>query len=84
LCRESGVSAKLSGTLPIARGASLDQALRGGEDYELLFTAGARVKIPSQLGDLPVTHIGEVTKGRPGRITFTGELLKPKGFDHFK
>ena len=84
LCRESGVSAKLSGTLPIARGASLDQALRGGEDYELLFTAGARVKIPSQLGDLPVTHIGEVTKGRPGRITFTGELLQPKGFDHFK
>lgn len=83
LCRESGVSATLSGSLPIARGASLSQALRGGEDYELLFTARPRLKIPPRLGDLPVTEIGVITKGRPGRITFAGEPLQPEGFDHF-
>jgi thiamine-monophosphate kinase len=84
LCRESGVSANLSGTLPIARGASAGQALRGGEDYELLFTARPRLKIPARLGDLPVTEIGVIAKGRPGRITFAGESLAPEGFDHFK
>lgn len=83
LCRESGVGANLSGNLPIARGASLEQALRGGEDYELLFTARPRTKIPPRLNDLRVTEIGVVTKGRPGRITFAGALLHPKGFDHF-
>ncbi len=83
LCRESGVSANLSGTVPIARGASLEDALYGGEDYELLFTAPPKVKIPPRLGDLRVTEIGEMAAGRPGRITFAGHVLQPKGFDHF-
>ena len=83
LCRESGVSANLSGAVPIARGASLDHALYGGEDYELLFTAPPKVKIPPRLGDLRVTEIGEIAAGRPGRITFAGDVLQPKGFDHF-
>ena len=83
LCRESGVSAKLSGTVPIARGASLENALYGGEDYELLFTAPPKVKIPGHLGTLPVTEIGEIATGRPGRVTWAGDVLQPKGFDHF-
>ena len=83
LCRESGVSASLSGSLPIAPGASLEDALRGGEDYELLFTAPPKVKIPSRLGDLPVAELGDITKGRSGRVTFAGDVLLPKGFDHF-
>jgi thiamine-monophosphate kinase len=84
LCRESGVAAKLSGSVPIARGATLEDALRGGEDYELLFTAPPKSKIPPRLGNLPVTELGEITKGRPGRITFGGDVLQPKGFDHFR
>ncbi|MFL6417705.1 MAG: thiamine-phosphate kinase [Bryobacteraceae bacterium] len=84
LCRESRVSAKLSGTLPVAQGASVHDALHGGEDYELLFTAPPRSKIPPHLGELPVSEIGVVTNGRPGRITFAGESLSPEGFDHFK
>jgi len=83
LCRESGVSANLSGTLPVARGASLDHALYGGEDYELVFTAPPRTKIPPHLGTLRVTEIGAIAAGRPGRIAWAGEVLQPKGFDHF-
>ena len=83
LCRESGVTANLTGTVPIARGASLDDALYGGEDYELLFTAPPKVKIPGELGTLRVTEIGEIATGRPGRVTWAGDVLQPKGFDHF-
>jgi thiamine-monophosphate kinase len=83
LCRESGVTANLTGTVPIARGASLDDALYGGEDYELVFTAPPKVKIPGELGTLRVTEIGEIATGRPGRVTWAGDVLQPKGFDHF-
>ncbi|MFL6450840.1 MAG: thiamine-phosphate kinase [Bryobacteraceae bacterium] len=83
LCRESGVSATLSGSVPVARGASLQDALHGGEDYELLFTASPKTQIPARLGDLPVTEIGEIVNSRAGRITFAGDILQPKGFDHF-
>ena len=41
LCEASGVGASIGrGLLPVAGGATLEQALDGGEDYELLFTAG--------------------------------------------
>lgn len=80
LCLESGVSAALeSGAIPIARGATLDQALHGGEDYELLFTAAPGTKLP----DLSVSQIGVITKGKPGQIRLDETVLQPKGFDHF-
>src|SRR6185437_2179507 len=44
LCTESGVSAEIGPALPVAPHASLDEALHGGEDYELLFTASSRMK----------------------------------------
>ena len=37
LCAESKVSGALTSPLPVANGATLDDALHGGEDYELLF-----------------------------------------------
>ncbi|MDQ2841837.1 MAG: thiamine-phosphate kinase [Acidobacteriota bacterium] len=82
LCRESQVSAELS-SIPFARGVTREEALHGGEDYELLFTASARAKIPEALGSLPVTRIGVIKRGNPGRVLFEGRVLKPKGFDHF-
>ena len=77
LCRESKVGADLlSSSLPIARGATLHDALHGGEDYELLFTASAKVKIPSQLASLPVSRIGVVTK-RSSRSRALGWTVAP-------
>jgi len=83
LCLESRVSAELQSYLPIAPGASLEQALHGGEDYELLFTAPPKKRIPKHVTGLPITEIGVITRARAGEIRFKGRLLKPRGFDHF-
>ncbi len=83
LCRESKVSAEITGELPVARGAALADALHGGEDYELLFTAPVRKKIPARIGRLPVTRIGTISDGPAGRVRMNGRKLEPKGFDHF-
>jgi thiamine-monophosphate kinase len=84
LCLESHVSAELESDPPIAPGASLQQALHGGEDYELLFTAPPKKKIPKRLDRLPVTQIGRIRQGRAGEVRFRGRLLKAKAFDHFE
>ncbi|HEY7405975.1 MAG TPA: thiamine-phosphate kinase [Candidatus Angelobacter sp.] len=65
ICEESRVSAFInSGKIPIARGATLDLALHGGEDYELLFTARKRAKIPARIAGLPVTELGTIASSR--------------------
>src|SRR3954451_12995334 len=61
LCVASGVAAELD-TIPVAEGATLDQALHGGEDYELLFTSKAPLRIAG------ITRIGTMRKGKPGAI----------------
>jgi thiamine-monophosphate kinase len=83
LCRESKVSADLNATIPLAPGATLEQALHGGEDYELLFTAPPGTRIPAQLAQLPTAQIGMIVSGRPGLVLLHGRPLKPEGFDHF-
>jgi thiamine-monophosphate kinase len=83
LCRESKVSAELRPQIPIGRGASLDEALDGGEDYELLFTAPPSIRIPAKIAGLCVTEIGLITKNNASRVFLGGQLLKSKGFDHF-
>lgn len=84
LCLESEVGAELFPDLPVAKGATEDHALNGGEDYELVFTASAKKKIPSRLGGVTVTRIGLITDGPCGEITRDGQPLKPAGFDHFR
>jgi thiamine-monophosphate kinase len=100
LCEESGVTGRiLASQLPIHPGArvmarltgrdALDLALRGGEDYELLFTAamGPRPILARVSPDLPVTRIGEVSAGAP-----VPSLVQPDGreeplkggFDHLR
>jgi thiamine-monophosphate kinase len=76
LALESGVSAVLDGVLPSAPGATLEHALFGGEDYELLATLPPRRKLPRGF-----TRIGEIVEGKPGRVTFAGAPLPPKGWD---
>src|ERR1035441_9775362 len=67
LCLASGLSAEIDAP-PIFPGATLEQALHGGEDYELLFTAPARITAPLEFEGLPLTRIGTMRKGRPGAV----------------
>jgi thiamine-monophosphate kinase len=77
LCKESRVAAQLE-YVPIVRGASLERALHGGEDYELLFTLPPRVKPLAG-----TTRIGAIVRGSAGTVWFEGEKLPPRGYDHF-
>ena len=43
--------------LPIAPGATLQDALHGGEDYELLFTAAEQVPVPRRLSGTAIHRI---------------------------
>ncbi len=89
LCQASGLSAELetSQAVPdaaIFRGATLTQAIHGGEDYELLFTVPARTRVPLEFEGLPLTRIGTMRKGRPGAVEYQGVPLAPLGYDHFR
>ena len=80
LCIESGSAAILDRPLPVTRGATLEQALHRGEDYELLFTSQRRL---TGFRGLPLTRIGTIVNGRPGHVSLFGLPLKPLGYDHF-
>ncbi len=90
LCEESGVSAEVdAGLLPLGLGASLPQALHGGEDYELLFTAPAAARLPRAIAGVPVTRIGRIAKARKGQPAVTlhtapgAQPLEAQGWEHF-
>lgn len=84
LCRASRVAASLDRPLPVFRGATLDHALHGGEDYELLFTLPPACKPPGSYRGVPLTRIGEIRTGRPGRVLLAGRPLAPLGYDHLR
>jgi thiamine-monophosphate kinase len=78
LCAESGVAAEVDAALmPTNPAATLDQALHGGEDYELLFTAPPSARVPRSIAGVKITRIGRVAKPRTGQPTMT--LLMPEG-----
>jgi thiamine-monophosphate kinase len=53
---------------------SLDFALSGGEDYELLFSASQEViERVQKVASCPVTVIGEITSGKPGEVILINE-----------
>ncbi len=83
LCIASGVGAVIGG-LPRFRGATIEQALHGGEDYELLFTATSLARVPARFEGLPLTRIGTIRKGAAGEIRLDGAPLAPLGYDHFR
>jgi thiamine-monophosphate kinase len=74
LCVASGVAAEID-RVPVMRGSTVERALHGGEDYELLFTGK---KAPRG-----VTRIGRVIRGKAGAVYFQGSPLPPRGYDHF-
>jgi thiamine-monophosphate kinase len=83
LCLASGVAAEIVPP-PRFQGASLAQALHGGEDYELLFTAPATARVPKRYQGLPLTCIGTITEGEAGEVRLLGEKLAPLGYDHLR
>jgi len=87
ICLASGVAADI---VPPPRfgantkhGASPDQALHGGEEYELLFFVRSGVKVPPRFEGLPLTRIGVAAPGPAGEIRLEGKPLAVRGFDHF-
>jgi thiamine-monophosphate kinase len=84
LCQESGCAAELNGALPVFPGASVQQALSGGEDYELLFAVPANRRVPDSVAGLPITEIGRCVKGKAGRVHFDGKPVPAVGWDPFK
>jgi thiamine-monophosphate kinase len=87
ICEESGVGAVLNRELiPVAPNATLEMALHGGEDYELLFTAPANAKVPVEISGVPITEVGWITRERGLYITdlrSKPQRLLPKGWQYF-
>jgi thiamine-monophosphate kinase len=99
ICKASGVGAKvyaekipLVNVPPELRQMGIDAlqlAVNGGEDYELLFTVPKRQagRLPRQLGGVPITVIGEITRGKGMTLVDTaghGKALRPGGWDPFR
>ena len=90
LCAESGLAAEVdAAALPLHPAASLDQALNGGEDYELLFAASPKAKLPRKIAGVAVSCIGRLLPARRGRPQVTlltpegPRPLLPHGWEHF-
>jgi thiamine-monophosphate kinase len=70
--------------LPVARGATIDNAMSEGEDYELLFAISPRDrhslerKWRRRFPKLPLTRIGSLTR----KSQITNQL--PRGYVHFQ
>ena len=101
LTRACGVGAVIDGAaVPIDEGArrwfntqsrdSLDGAVAGGDDYELLFAVPRahrrRIAAISRLArGVPITRIGELTKDLALILrTETGDRPLPQGYEHFR
>lgn len=92
VCKESAVSALVeAAAIPLAKESTLDLALHGGDEYELLFTVAEGVKIPAKIGGVPVTMIGKILPGArrsANPISIRNESgvtkpLVPKAWEHF-
>jgi thiamine-monophosphate kinase len=85
LADASGVGFALE-TVPVAEGATLEEALGGGEDYELLVVVGPAevtgyLERCAQAGLRPPWRIGSVTAG-PAARTLAGRPLEQLGWQH--
>jgi thiamine-monophosphate kinase len=102
ICRASRVGAKLeAGAIPVSAGVEaaarelgqspLDLALKGGEDYQLLFAsppaaAPRLLEAFAQAGLPPPIKIGVIVSGQEvTMVTASGEeIISGTGFDHFR
>lgn len=103
ICEASGVGArifaaqiprvKIPQSLLSYQFDSLELALHGGEDYQLLFTAPPSQRIPPSFKGTPITRIGEIVRGSTRQQGHPIELvgtsgqksqLIAKGWDSFR
>ncbi|TCK72564.1 thiamine-phosphate kinase [Acidipila rosea] len=99
LCEESRLSAEIDAAAiplhPLAAEAersghaasALALALHGGEDYELLFTASPKAKIPGKIAGVAIHPIGRMLRRGSGVQLRTGKTrtpLAPQGWEHFR
>jgi thiamine-monophosphate kinase len=69
---------------------AVELALRGGDDFELMFTARPRQAgrlraVRRHLGDLPITRIGTVTRSPRLLVKDSrGQRELPEGYQHFR
>jgi thiamine-monophosphate kinase len=98
ICDESGVRAEVQAeTIPLAsigrHEVSIDNALHGGDEYQLLFTAPPSKRVPGKIAGVTITHIGYIEEKRselPQILIFRGSNaevgyeLRPRGWEHFK
>ncbi|MBV6495889.1 MAG: Thiamine-monophosphate kinase [Pyrinomonadaceae bacterium] len=86
ICQASNVGAILDASnLPIAKEATLEMALNGGEDFELLFTVPPERRLNAQ--QLGCTEVGKIADNSDGiRVQIDSETrpLVPRGFEHFR
>jgi thiamine-monophosphate kinase len=99
LCDESNVSAEFNAarlplhplTKSLPENEALHNALHGGEDYELLFTARPGTRMPRSIAGVRITPVGTlaaVKKGIP-QVTLVEaggrrSALAPQGWQHLK
>jgi thiamine-monophosphate kinase len=83
MCAASRVTASIERP-PVFPGATLEQALHGGEDYELLFTLPRGTRPPARFDRVPLTRIGTMLRKGPAPVLLDGRPLSPLGFDHFQ
>jgi thiamine-monophosphate kinase len=75
--------------LPVGSGATLKDALHGGDDYELLFTADANARVPRKIAGVPVRRIGRMLRKKSGELRMMlvedcrRTELKSEGWQHF-
>jgi thiamine-monophosphate kinase len=91
ICQESHVGAEIEAeAIPRAqvglgkKRVTLELALHGGDDYELLFTSSAAV--PAEVAGVPVTRIGRITQSAGMRLIGVdgkAQPLKAGGWEHF-
>ena len=90
IAEASGVGAVIdAASLPIEAGATLHDALEGGEDYELLFAVAPAMRsrlrnVRRLVKDLSVTRIGRLTADPALLLSRNGSTeALPAGFAHF-
>lgn len=71
---------------PTSGALSLELALHGGEDYELLFTAPKSKPVAHRIAGVKVTKIGEVLREKKMYLVQNGKrkILMPRGWEHFR